>query len=150
MRAQEQEMVRILLVEDNPDHALMVKRALSKGKLVNEIAWVKDGQEALDYLFHQGVYTDGGSASTPGLILLDLKLPKLDGFEVLSRMKQTPRLKMIPVIILTTSAQEEEINRCYALGANSYITKPVQFSEFAEKIKDLELYWILTNKLPII
>jgi len=144
----EHEIIQVLLVEDNPDHATMVKRAFSKGRLANHIAWVKDGQEALDYLLRQGAYANGDSAKIPGLILLDLKLPKRDGFEVLSLLKQDTRLKLIPVIMLTTSAQEEEIKRCYALGANSYITKPVQFAEFTEKIKEIELYWVLTNKLP--
>lgn len=144
----ESERVKILLVEDNPDHAMMVKRALSTGKLINEIAWVKNGEEALDYLFQRGAYADGANAPTPGLILLDLKLPKRDGFEVLQQLKQNARLKPIPVIVLTTSAREEEIHQCYALGANSYIVKPVQFSDFTEKVRQLELYWVLVNRLP--
>ena len=142
------EIVNILLVEDNQDHATIVMRGLSKGKIVNQVTWVKNGQEALDYLFQKGAYADNASVSPPGLVLLDIKLPKVDGIEVLSRIKQTPHLKRIPVIMLTTSARDEEINRCYALGANSYITKPVDFSKFIEKVRNIELYWVLINQLP--
>lgn len=138
----------ILLVEDNPDHVLIIKRGLKANNVVNEIRVAQDGQEAMDYLLHQGEYTDPSSAPRPGLILLDIKLPKLDGFEVLQRIKQDPVLKSIPVVILTSSDQEVDIAKGYLEGANSYISKPIQFSEFIHKVRRMELYWILINKLP--
>jgi len=137
----------ILLVEDNPDHVLIIKRGLEGNNVANEICVAKDGQEAMDYLLHQGQYCDAGKAPRPGLILLDIKLPKLDGFEVLSRIKRDPSLKSIPVIILTSSDQEVDIAKGYLHGANSYVSKPMQFSEFVKKVREVELYWILVNKL---
>ena len=142
------EAIKILLVEDNPDHVMLIKTILEENNFLNEIYVVTDGQEALDYMYHRGKYADESKAPRPGLILLDLKLPKVDGFEVLSQLKSDPELKSIPIIILTTSSQDEEIVRGYALGANSYVAKPVKFSEFAEKIKNLQLYWVLVNTLP--
>ena len=142
------EPIHILLVEDNPDHIMLIKNVLEENNLRNEIYVVTDGQEALDYMYHRGKYADESKAPRPGLILLDLKLPKVDGFEVLSQLKSDPELKSTPIIILTTSSQDEEIVRGYALGANSYVAKPVKFSEFAEKIKNLHLYWVLVNTLP--
>lgn len=144
----ERKPITILLVEDNPDHVLIIQRGLAANHVLNEIRVVKDGQEALDYLFRKGSYADPAAAPRPGLILLDIKLPKVDGFEVLQRIKSTPSLKAIPVIMLTSSEQETDIARSYLEGANSYITKPIQFAEFVEKIKELKLYWILVNKLP--
>ena len=141
------EPIKILLVEDNPDHVMLIKTILEENNFLNEIYVVTDGQEALDYMYHRGKYADESKAPRPGLILLDLKLPKVDGFEVLSQLKSDPELKSIPIIILTTSSQDEEIVRGYALGANSYVAKPVKFSEFAEKIKNLHLYWVLVNTL---
>ena len=138
----------ILLVEDNPDHVLIIKRGLAANNVINEVKVAKDGQEAMDYLLHQGEYADPAKAPRPGLILLDIKLPKLDGFEVLQRIKQDPALKSIPVIIVTSSDQEVDITKGYLEGANSYVSKPMQFSEFIEKVRKLELYWILVNKLP--
>lgn len=138
----------ILLVEDNPDHVLIIKRGLEANNVVNEVRVAKDGQEAMDYLLHQGEHTDPSMAPRPGLILLDIKLPKLDGFEVLQRIKQDSVLKSIPVIILTSSDQEVDIAKGYLEGANSYVSKPMQFSEFIEKVRKLELYWILVNRLP--
>lgn len=138
----------ILLVEDNPDHVLIIKRGLQANNVANEIKVARDGQEAVDYLLHQGEYSDPERAPRPGLILLDIKLPKLDGFEVLQRIKQNPELKSIPVVILTSSDQEVDIAKGYVNGANSYVSKPMQFSEFLDKVRKLQLYWILVNKLP--
>lgn len=140
--------IHILLVEDNPDHAMMTTRALKKGKLNNTLHWVKDGQEALDYLFRQDGYTDAEKAPGPVLVLLDLNLPKHSGFEVLERIKKDPNLKAIPVIMLTTSGRDEEVNKCYELGANSFITKPVQYEDFQEVVQKLEMYWLLVGRLP--
>lgn len=138
----------ILLVEDNPDHVLIITRALKANNIVNEVRVAEDGQEAMDYLYHQGNYADAVSAPRPGLILLDIKLPKLDGFEVLHRIKQDQSLKSIPVIMLTSSEQEVDIAKSYMGGANSYVSKPIQFAEFLEKVSKLELYWVMINKLP--
>jgi two-component system response regulator len=138
----------ILLVEDNPDHVLIIKRGLQANNVINEIKVARDGQEAMDYLLQQGAFSDPSTAPRPGLILLDIKLPKLDGFEVLQRIKQNPSLKPIPVVILTSSDQEVDIVKGFGEGANSYVSKPMQFSEFTEKVRKLELYWILVNSLP--
>jgi CheY-like chemotaxis protein len=138
----------ILLIEDNPDHVLIIKRGLRANKVLNEIRVAEDGQEAMDYLQHRGKYSDPTSAPRPGLILLDIKLPKLDGFEVLHRIKGDPALKAIPVIILTSSDQEIDIAKGYLEGANSYVSKPIQFTEFIETVSKLELYWVIVNKLP--
>jgi CheY-like chemotaxis protein len=128
--------VSILLVEDNPDHAELTQRALL------------DGNEALDYVFRRGRYAEPGAAERPGLVLLDIKLPKVDGYKVLRQIKDDPDLCSIPVIMLTTSAREEEIASCYEAGANSFVTKPVQFGEFMQKLRTLKLYWVLTSQLP--
>ncbi len=141
-------MLKILLVEDNPDHALIIRRGLQTNHVVNDIRTVEDGQEALDYLFRQGRFADECSAPRPGLILLDIKLPKVDGFTVLERIKGDPSLKSIPVVMLTSSEQEVDILKSYRNGANSYVTKPIQFEDFLKTIRDLKLYWVLVNKLP--
>lgn len=138
----------ILLVEDNPDHAQLTLRALRDGNMLNEVLWVKDGQEALDYLGRQGTYADALKAPRPGLILLDIMLPKLDGHEVLRRIKGDPELRSIPVVMLTTSAREDEVAEAYRCGANSFVSKPVRFGEFVERVKSVKLYWMLTNVLP--
>ncbi|MEO5657008.1 MAG: response regulator [Nitrospiria bacterium] len=138
----------ILLVEDNPDHAELTMRALRKGSLANHILWVKDGVEALDALRSQHAYADRASRPLPGLVLLDLNLPKLSGLEVLQAMKSDPVLRVIPVIMLTTSGRDDEVKKSFELGANSFVTKPVQFSEFSKKIRQIELYWLLVNRLP--
>lgn len=138
----------ILLVEDNPDHVLLIKRALELNNILNEVRVVEDGQEALDYLYRQGKYADPESAPRPGLILLDIKLPKVDGLDVLRRIKSDPILKMIPIIMLTSSEQEADIVRSYVNGANSYVVKPIQFDEFVRKVRELKLYWLLVNTLP--
>jgi|DewCreStandDraft_3_1066083.scaffolds.fasta_scaffold00152_19 CheY-like chemotaxis protein len=140
--------ILILLVEDNPDHVLIIKRALEMNNVLNEVRVVEDGQEALDYLYRQGKYADPDAAPRPGLILLDIKLPKVDGFEVLKRIKNDAVLKMIPIIMLTSSEQEADIVKSYLNGANSYIVKPIRFDDFIEKVRELKLYWILVNTLP--
>ena len=140
--------VDILLVEDNPDHVELTIRALKGNNLLNEIYVVKDGEEALDFLFHRGKYTDEKKFPKPGLILLDIKLPKVDGIEVLRQLKGSSKLKCTPVIMLTTSDRDDEIAESYRAGANSYVVKPVDFSEFMKKVNDLKLYWTITNSLP--
>lgn len=140
--------ITILLVEDNPDHVLIIKQGLKMNHVANDVAVAEDGQEALDYLYHQGKYADPQTAPRPGLILLDLKLPKVDGFEVLQRIKRDPALKAIPVVMLTSSEQEVDVAKSYFEGANSYVTKPIQFTEFIEKIREMKLYWVLVNHLP--
>jgi two-component system, response regulator len=135
----------ILLVEDNQDHAELTRRVLEEGHMVNQVHWVKDGQEALDYLFHRGAYA---SVQHPGLILLDINLPKVSGLDVLKAVKEDKDLRPIPVIMLTTSDRDEEVVKSYSIGANSFITKPVKFHEFSEKVRALKLYWLLTNRGP--
>jgi CheY-like chemotaxis protein len=140
--------MNILLVEDNPDHAELTLRALENGNLLNHVAWVKDGEEALDFLYRRRRYADPASSPRPGLILLDMKLPKLDGHEVLRRIKADETLRSIPVVMLTTSDRQEEIDESYRAGANSFVTKPVRFSEFVERVRTVQLYWVLTSRLP--
>ena len=140
--------IDVLLVEDNPDHAELTLKALRDGNVLNEIIWVKDGEEALDFLYHRGRYADATKAPRPGLILLDLRLPKVDGHEVLRRIKADEDLRSIPVVMLTTSEREDEICRSYKAGANSFVSKPVRFADFVERVKSLKLYWVLTNLLP--
>ncbi len=137
--------VDILLVEDNLDHVELILKALQDNNVLNEVRVVTNGEEALDFLYRRGEYAD---APRPGLILLDIKLPKVDGIEVLRRIKADPKLKSIPVVMLTTSAGEEEMVESYNCGANSYIVKPVDFEQFAKVIKELKLYWLVINSLP--
>lgn len=138
----------ILLVEDNPDHAELTMRALGKGRLANPILWVKDGVEALDALHGRNAHAGRRSRPLPGLVLLDLNLPKLSGLEVLEAIKTDPVLRVIPVIMLTTSGRDDEVKKSFELGANSFVTKPVQFAQFSEKIRQIEMYWLLVNELP--
>ena len=138
----------ILLVEDNEDHAEITMFTLEENQVANKIYWVDDGAKAIDFLFHQGDYADPIEYPVPGLILLDLKLPKLDGLEVLERIKADPELRRIPVVMLTTSNREEEILRSYDLGVNSYVTKPVQFEELTEKLTHICTFWMATNTPP--
>jgi two-component system, response regulator len=137
--------IEILLVEDNPDHATLTRRVLENGNIVNKVHWVKDGQEALDFMFHEGAYKE---APCPGLILLDIKLPKVNGLEVLKKIKEAEAYQKVPVIMLTTSDRGEEVQQSYNYGANSFIVKPVNFKEFTEKIKSLKLYWLVINRGP--
>ena len=140
--------IDILLVEDNADHAALTMRALRDGNMLNEIFWVKDGQEAVDFLDRAGRYAAPAQPPRPGLILLDIRLPKLDGHEVLRHIKSDPVLRSIPVVMLTTSERDDEINACYEAGVNSYVSKPVKFADFVQTITSLKLYWIMVNHLP--
>jgi CheY-like chemotaxis protein len=141
------ENVDILLVEDSPTDAELVLRALRKGKLANNVTWVKDGVEALDFIFRRGAYA-GRPEQNPKLILLDLKLPKVDGIEVLKRIKADERTRVIPVVMVTSSAEGRDVTASYELGANSYIVKPVEFERFSETVAAAGFYWMLTNKAP--
>jgi len=138
----------ILLVEDNPDDITLTLRALKKNSIFNEVVVAKDGVEALDYLFGTGIYAGRDTSVMPVVTLLDLKLPKIDGFEVLKRVRSNERTKLIPVVILTSSKEEDDIINGYSLGANSYIRKPVDYEQFHEAIRELGLYWILINEPP--
>jgi two-component system response regulator len=138
----------ILLVEDNPDDELLTLRAFARNHIVNGIDVVRDGQEALDYLFCTGEHRDRDPFDLPQVVLLDLKLPKIDGLEVLRRVRRDERLKMLPVVILTSSSEESDIVASYDLGANSYVRKPVDFSEFATAVRDVGLYWMMLNEPP--
>ena len=140
----------ILLVEDEEAHAQLTRRAIRKAGNANRIDVVYDGEEALDYLFNGGKYADKSKYPCPGLILLDIKLPGIDGIEVLQKIKQHPNLKKIPVIMLTTSDREEDIARSYDYHANSYLTKPVGFKEFEEKIGQIDFYWMILNRPPVL
>lgn len=138
----------ILLVEDNPDDEALTLRALKKNNIMNEVIVVHDGVEALDYLFCTGPYSGRDINHQPQLILLDLKLPKVDGKEVLRRLRDDPRTRLQPVVILTTSNEESDILASYQLGANSYIRKPVDFEQFIEAVRQLGLYWLVMNTPP--
>jgi two-component system response regulator len=143
------EPASILLVEDEEAHAELTKRAIRKAGNANRVDVAPGGEDALDYLFNRGQYADKNKYPTPGLILLDIKLPGIDGIEVLKRIKENPILKQIPVIMLTTSAREEDVARSYAHYANSYLTKPVGFKDFEEKVIQLDSYWMLLNQPPV-
>ncbi|RMD94794.1 MAG: response regulator [Calditrichaeota bacterium] len=132
--------IRILLAEDDEGHAILIKDALSENGLLNQIDHVHDGQEALDYLYGRNGFEDKGLAAKPDIILLDINMPRVDGLEVLERIKKDDNLKNIPVIMLTTTNNQREIDRSYKLGANSYITKPVEFDDFIEKITKLGMF----------
>jgi two-component system response regulator len=138
----------ILLVEDNPDDELLAIRALEKNKIMNEVVVARDGAEALDYLFGAGAYTGRDMSVMPQIILLDLKLPKIDGLEVLRRLRKDERTKLLPVVVLTSSKEERDLTESYSLGANSYIRKPVNFAQFTEAIRQLGLYWLVLNESP--
>jgi two-component system response regulator len=138
----------ILLVEDNPDDVALTLRAFKKNNIANEVIVVGDGREALDYLFGAGKYKDRDMKRVPAVILLDLKLPKIDGLEVLQRIRADTRTKLLPVVILTSSKEDQDILGSYKLGANSYIRKPVDFNKFVDAVRQLELYWMVLNEQP--
>ncbi|MGA8148339.1 MAG: response regulator [Gallionellaceae bacterium] len=141
--------VEILLVEDNPTDAELAIRALKKNNLANKLVWVKDGAEALDFIFAAGAYGGRKMTSGPKVILLDLRLPKVDGMEVLRRVKNDERTRTIPVVVLTSSKEDRDVAESYQLGVNSYISKPVEFDEFAKTVSELGLYWLLVNHPPL-
>ena len=139
----------ILIVEDNPNDAELAMRALRQHNLANSMVHVKDGQEALDYLFGEGGFKGRDARQQPKVILLDLKLPKLNGLDTLARMRADKRTKLTPVVVLTSSQEESDLLGSYHLGANSYIVKPVDFDKFVEAIREIGLYWLLLNKIPL-
>jgi two-component system response regulator len=138
----------ILLVEDNPDDAKLTLRAFKRNNMLNPIAVVRDGVEALDFLFARDAYADRAGKALPALIMLDLKLPRLDGLGVLKAVRGDERTRLIPIVILTSSKEEPDLVRSYALGANSYVRKPVDFSEFVEATRVVGIYWLMMNQLP--
>jgi two-component system response regulator len=140
--------VDILMVEDNPDDERLTLRALGKHHLTNKIQVVRDGQEALDYVFCKGKYADRNIADHPNVILLDIKLPLIDGIEVLRQIKADDRTKTIPVVMLTSSHEERDLVETYRLGVNSYIVKPVDFEQFTESARAMGMYWMLLNRPP--
>ena len=138
----------ILLVEDNPDDEALTRRALKKNKIGNEVIVAHDGAEALDYLFGTGTYEGRDLSCMPHLVLLDLKLPKVDGLEVLRRMRAAEQTRLLPVVILTSSREQQDLVNGYGYGANSYIRKPVDFAQFVEAVRQLGLYWLVLNETP--
>ena len=138
----------ILLVEDNPDDEELTLLAFQKNHILNEVIVARDGVEALDYLFRTGKFATRDPQRNPAVVLMDLKLPKVDGLEVLRRMRADPRTKLIPVVILTSSKEEQDIAAGYALGCNSYVRKPVNFEQFLTATKHLGLYWLILNETP--
>jgi two-component system response regulator len=139
----------ILLVEDNPDDEELTRLAFAKSNISNRLEIVRDGAEALEYLFATGAFAGRGAKDDPCLVLLDLKLPKIGGLEVLRQLRADPRTRLIPVVILTSSVEEQDVIRGYDLGCNSYIRKPVDFTQFAEAVKVLGLYWLVLNQPPL-
>ncbi|MBD2214146.1 response regulator [Calothrix sp. FACHB-156] len=138
----------ILLVEDNPDDEALAIRALRRNHISNEIVVARDGVEALDYLFGTGIHAGRDISIKPTVILLDLKLPRIDGMEVLRRLREDKRTSLLPVVILTTSSEEQDLLNSYSLGCNSYIRKPVDFLQFTEAVRQLGMYWLLMNETP--
>jgi CheY-like chemotaxis protein len=144
----ERKSVTILLAEDDPDDRMLVQDAVAEGRLVNELRCVEDGEELMDYLHQRGRYASDSAAPRPGLILLDLNMPRKDGREALREIKADPSLRQIPVVVLTTSKAEEDVFRSYDLGANSFVTKPVTFQSLVELMKTLNRYWLEIVELP--
>lgn len=140
------DIVDILLVEDNPTDAELAMRSLKKHNLTNHLVWVKDGEEALNFLFCKGEYAD--NIRTPKVVMLDLRLPKVDGLEVLRQIRENEKTKELPVVILTSSREDRDIVESYKLGVNSFVSKPVEFEEFVRTVSELGLYWVLVNKTP--
>ncbi len=138
----------ILLVEDNDEDAEVTIRTLKKSSVANEVFWVKDGAEALDFIYARGSYQGRDPRHLPQVVLLDLRLPKLDGLEVLKQLRADPVHRLLPVVVLTSSTQDEDIVRSYELGVNSYVSKPVQFEEFSKVVEQLGMYWLLINRRP--
>jgi len=138
----------ILLVEDNPGDEALTLRALKKNNILNEVIVARDGSEALDYLFGTGIYSERDATHIPHVVLLDLKLPKIEGLEVLRQLRADKRTKLLPVIILTSSNEEQDRFRGYDLGANSYVRKPVDFAQFIDAVRQLGLYWLVLNERP--
>jgi two-component system response regulator len=144
----ENQAVEILLVEDNPADVELTLRALKKHNLANKVHVVTDGAQALDFLFAAGAFSGKNEPMLPKVVFLDLKLPKVDGHEVLRRMKADPRTKLIPVVVLTSSKEESDIAQTYENGANSYVVKPLDFNNFAQTVAELGLYWVVLNEAP--
>jgi two-component system response regulator len=138
----------ILFVEDNPDDVVLTLRAFERNKIANEVVVVSDGAVALDYLFGTGTYEGRDPADTPVLVLLDLKLPKVDGHEVLRRIREHEATRLLPVVILTSSKENSDLVRCYSLGANGYVRKPIDSAEFMDVVRRLGVYWLLVNEAP--
>lgn len=142
------EKIDILLVEDNPSDAELTIKALRRNKIINALLHLQDGEDALDYIFATGKYSDRNIDDIPKIILLDLKMPKIDGLEVLKKIKSDQRTKIIPVVLLTSSNEDKDIIDSYKLGVNSYIVKPVEFENFVKAVTDVGLYWLLVNQPP--
>ena len=140
--------IEILLVEDNPGDAEMTIRALRKNNLANNLMHVKDGAQALDFIFAQGEYANRTNKNLPKIVVLDLKMPKVNGIEVLRRIKNDERTRKMPVVVLTSSKEDPDVDECYRLGVNSYVVKPVEFDEFFKAVSDLGLYWMIVNQNP--
>lgn len=140
--------IQILLVEDNPQDVDLTLRALRKARIANTIHVARDGEEALDFLFCTGAHADRSLQDGPDVVLLDLKLPKIDGIEVLQRIKSDDRTRAIPVVVLTSSGEQRDLVETYNLGVNSYIVKPVNFEQFAETVRQIGLYWLVLNQSP--
>lgn len=139
---------RILLVEDNPQDEMLTLRSLGKVNLANEVEVVRDGQQALDYLFHEGEFAEQGGSDLPAVLLLDLGLPRIGGLHVLKRLRQDERTRLLPIVILTSSDEEQDRLQSYLGGANSYVRKPVDFAQFAETVARLGIYWMAVNEPP--
>jgi len=138
----------ILLVEDNPDDVALTERALKKARIANKVVIARDGPDALDFLFGTGAYAGRDTGAMPEVVLLDLKLPKMDGLEVLRRLRGDQRTRVLPVVILTSSREDRDLTMSYELGANSYIRKPVDFKQFVKAVQELGLYWLVLNEPP--
>jgi two-component system response regulator len=144
------ELVLVMLIEDNLDHAELVMRTLADHKITNQIRHFSEGQSALDYLYRRGEFSDPAKSPRPSLILLDLRLPRIDGLEILKEIKSTDELRSIPVVVLTTSEAERDIARAYLNHANSYLVKPVGFEEFNQLMEDMGFYWLGWNTSPVV